>query len=173
MKKNLISLSRLNERLTYDPATGVLTWKYCDGIHRDFNKRFAWKPAGTVGKDGYIIINVDKNSYVAHRLGWYMVTGEYPEKHIDHIDGDRANNAFSNLRLATPLENTQNKSFETGRKKKRGTHFRKAEGKWCAKIRHNYKDMWLGFFDSEDSASEAYEAAARELRGEFYRPQHS
>lgn len=173
MKANLITLERLKQRLTYDPVSGILTWNYCEGIHRDFNDSHAGKPAGSLSKDGYVALTVDRRYYFAHRLGWYCVTGQYPDRHVDHIDGDRANNAMRNLRLATPLQNTQNKTFDGlgGASKKRGAAFQKREGRWSSKIRYDGVYKWLGYFDDEDSAAAAYEAAAKELRGEFYRPQ--
>lgn len=171
MKKNLVTIERLRQRLAYDKSTGVFTWLHCDGVHKDFNKNLAGKQAGSVDREGYTRINLDSEAYYAHRLAWYFVTGEYPDRSVDHIDGDRSNNALVNLRLATPLQNSQNQAFETrtGNSRVRGAYFRKAEGKWSSKIRHNKKYIWLGYFDDEASAAAAYEAKAAELRGEFYR----
>ena len=46
----------------------------------------------------------------AHRVIWEMEVGDIPEGyHLDHIDGDRANNKLSNLRLATNQENSRNR----------------------------------------------------------------
>ena len=51
----------------------------------------------------------------------------------------------------------------------RGVYFRKNEGKWHARIKVGDRRISLGFFPSPEEASRAYEAAAQEHFGEYYR----
>jgi hypothetical protein len=83
--------------------------------------------------------------------------------HIDHIDGNRLNNMVSNLRWATRHENRHN-TIPSSRELPRGVSI--LNKKFRARIAHEH----LGTYDTPEEASEAYEAAAKELFGEFYRP---
>jgi hypothetical protein len=80
---------------------------------------------------------------------------------VDHIDGNRNNNAPSNLRLATKSENQMNRLAKIGRAYK-GTQWHKVSGRWTATIVKR-----LGYYDTEEEAALAYQAAAEILQKEF------
>ncbi len=91
----------------------------------------------------------------------------------DHWNGDSIDNQRDNLRAASARQN----AFNTGSRKNntsgfRGVALHKVTGKWRAQIRVGSVNKWLGLFDSPESASLAYEAAAREAHGEFYHEPH-
>lgn len=115
-KVDHITSDILNELLDYDESTGELTWKYrhpdwsaTPSHSKMWNTKFAGKKA-LASKDtkGYLYGPVLYKSQRAHRVIWCMVTGEWPEDDIDHIDGDRTNNKWSNLRSVTKYENKRN-----------------------------------------------------------------
>jgi HNH endonuclease len=89
---------------------------------------------------------------------------------VDHIDGDGLNNRRSNLRLCSQAQNQWNagkhrRTNSTSKFKgvwKSGKH-------WGASICVKRRKIFLGQFGSEESAAYAYDAAARELHGEFAR----
>lgn len=89
---------------------------------------------------------------------------------VDHRDGNGLNNAFENLRVATPAQNSQNRSPNrrsvTGLK---GVSFSKSQKKFHAQIRHDRKKIHLGSFAAIEDAARAYDAKALELFGEFAR----
>ena len=58
-----------------------------------------WMKAGEIGSDGYLHIEIDGQDCLAHNLAWLYMTGEWPPGEIEHIDGDKLNNAWANLRL--------------------------------------------------------------------------
>lgn len=97
MKTDPITLEHLRKILHYDPASGRFTWL----------RATSWRVrvgavAGSVNKRlGYVVIGIGGVTYYAHRLAWLYVHGEMPSDQIDHIDGDRANNALVNLRKAS------------------------------------------------------------------------
>lgn len=66
---------------------------------------------GSLDKDGYIILKIKGEQYKAHRIAWLLATGEYPKCEIDHINRDKTDNRFENLRLADRQIQNNNKVF--------------------------------------------------------------
>ena len=60
---------------------------------------------------GYLVVSIYgddriKKQYRVHRFVWEHFNGPIPDdKVIDHIDGDKTNNALSNLRLVSDKQN--------------------------------------------------------------------
>ena len=154
--KPLPPLEELRARFDYDPETGVLT-----RAESRTNMHLVGKPAGWLTSKGYIEVKIGKRCCKAHRVIWYLVTGEDPLDHdIDHKDQCPSNNKFSNLRKATRSQNRSNHS-------QRGWGFHKATGKYQAYIYHEGKHLHLGLFLTPAEAQAAYREKAVELRGEF------
>jgi hypothetical protein len=77
---------------------------------------------------------------------------------VDHIDGNKLNNHFSNLRWCTKRQNNsfENKIFKKDKSSiYTGVRLHKF-GKWQARIVVNKKQISLGYFDKEEEAAEAY-----------------
>lgn len=89
--------------LDYDPLTGLFKWK----VRRSW-RVLAGDEAGNVCPRGYRRIAFNRVQIGAHRLAWLLVHRAWPEFDIDHIDGNRANNAISNLRDVPNVVNAQN-----------------------------------------------------------------
>jgi hypothetical protein len=68
----------------------------------------AGSKAGCLRRDGYTVISVNGDSFLAHRLIWFITYGEFPDNFIDHVDGGRSNNRIENLRDVTRTVNNQN-----------------------------------------------------------------
>ena len=105
-----------------------------------------------------------------HRLIWEKHFGGIPNGYfIDHIYRNGLNNQKSNLRICTNAQNQWNsQAHADGKFKTRGVCL-SAEGKWRARIQINGKRMSLGDFDDIHDAMSAYNNAARECHGEFFR----
>ena len=62
--------------------------------------------------NGYLkicVVKPSKKLLRVHRLVWETFNGEIPDGYeIDHIDGNKQNNALSNLRCVTHIENMNN-----------------------------------------------------------------
>jgi hypothetical protein len=88
---------------------------------------------------------------------------------VDHRNTDSLDNRRSNLRLATPSQNSCNSRRDKSNtySRYRGVSFSKRKGKWFATIRVNGRKIWLGYFDDELSAARAYDRAARMYHKEF------
>jgi hypothetical protein len=86
---------------------------------------------------------------------------------VDHIDGDGLNNCRSNLRICARTENTKNRRPNAGRRYKGVTRLH--SGAWRARIKANYKDIYIGDFKSETEAAVAYNFAALVYHGDYAR----
>jgi hypothetical protein len=146
----------LKSILHYDPETGIFTRL----VKR--NRRFlVGSIAGSPSSAGYSYIYIDGKHYVASRLAWFYMTGNWPLKEIDHKNRNPSNDKFGNLREATRSQNLMNREVK-------GVHYHKKKGRWIAAIAINRKRTYLGSFSSQEEAHVAYMARARELHGEFY-----
>jgi hypothetical protein len=145
----------------YDAENGCLVWKKCEHKSKSWNTSWAFKPAGGLTVYGYVHIGIDSSRYMAHRLIWIFhngpITGGYE---IDHIDGNRANNKISNLRLATSAQN----NFNTMRG--HGVHFDKGSGKWRAMISVENKSRHIGLYETKAEALSASMGMRNSLWGE-------
>jgi hypothetical protein len=163
--KPLPSVELIKTLLEYSPETGIFYWKDNRGA-----KGCKGKQAGTLSR-GYINIHINGKDFRAHRLAWLFVTEEDPaEKQIDHINGNKSDNRFVNLRLATNSQNACNRS--TSKRNKSGfkgvSYSRKNEA-WKADARIDGIAHHLGYFATPELAHLAYCEAIKKLHGEFAR----
>jgi hypothetical protein len=89
----------------------------------------------------------------------------------DHHDGGGLNNRRSNLRSATSGQNSANSRKRSGAPSSRfkGVSRYRKTGRWQAYTHVNRRFKFLGYFDNEEDAARAYDAAALEIWGEFAR----
>ena len=149
-----VEINHLKECLDYNYKTGGLFWKHRPEHHfknnlvfKAWNTRYANKKAGCTGANGYVYISVDKKRYLAHRLGYALYHGYFPENDIDHKDRIRTHNWITNLREASDQCNLRNagmsKNNTSGVK---GVNFDKPTKKWRAKIMIFHKTISIGRF---------------------------
>lgn len=132
----------------YDPETGDLTYK------RDFFRRHKEDSPLTKHSRGYWVVWLDK-SYLAHRIIWFMQTGNWCEQ-VDHLNHIRTDNRWVNLRAADDKENYYNKSINTNNTSGYlGVSFMKSRGKYRATITKNRKSIHLGLFNTAEEAHQA------------------
>lgn len=156
----MITQEELQEMLSYDESTGIFVW-----LRSGNGSIVPGTKAGGIS-NGYVVIRVNKKHYKAHRLAFVYVTGNCPPN-IDHINGNRADNRFENLRAATLSQNCMNRgkpvSNSSGYK-----GVRNSRNRWRATIGSGGKRYYLGYFDTPEEAYEAYCEAAKKLHGDFF-----
>jgi len=155
--------ARALELLNYNPETGIFTRRFSRGGY----------PAGSVAGalcNGYIKIFIDGKSHSAHRLAFLVIHGHMPDE-LDHINGDPSDNRIANLREATRRENQRNKGrYSNNQSGYKGASWHKSNGRWQANARDSSgKKKHLGYFNTPEAASAAYEAYAMKLHGDFFR----
>lgn len=139
----------------YDPESGIVT-----------NRRK--RAVGTQRKDGAlhctVILPCGTTAVLMHRVAWFIQTGTWPIAGLDHRDGVKSHNWWTNLRPATQSQNRQNLAERTAKGRLRGTTFRPAHGDWRAQIRPpGGTTQHIGVYPTEEAAHEAYCAAKRKL----------
>lgn len=179
--KTLPTPDVLRQLLRYEPDTGRLFWREAkpsmfEGKKRSaihlcaiWNSKYFGKEAFTsTAKSGHKRGRVCGFGFLAHRVIWAIYYGEWPDKIIDHINMNPADNRLANLRLATKRQNGCNrKAF--GVSKFLGVVWRHDAQKWRASISVNNKTHYLGLYENEEDAAKAYDIAAKDFHGEFAR----
>lgn len=156
-----LTAKMVREMLSYDPSTGRFEWR----IQKQGKGRKG-EAAAKSGKNPYGRVMINYKPYLAHRLAWLYVYGEWPKFYIDHINGDPSDNRIVNLRQATPRQNVHNK------RKGKAVGFKgvyQEKNRYRARINVRGKLLHLGCFGSSEEAHRAYCAAAQQYYGEFAR----
>ena len=166
MKK--LTIEAVSKALSYDPETGLFTRiDFFEDDRKNTRPDFIGQIAGSIGENGYVEISLANRSYAGHRLAFLFMTGKMP-RYVDHHDGDRANNKWSNLRPCTQSQNMANRGptikSTTGIK---GVYLHKPSGRWRAQIMVAYKSIHLGYFKTIEEAAKAYAVACVHYFGEF------
>jgi hypothetical protein len=157
--RNDLTAELVRDLLDYAPESGIFIWKKDRST-----KVHAGDIAGSLMANGYVKIGISSSYYLAHRLAWLWVTGEWPQEQIDHINRVIDDNRWVNLREATGSQNVANQPPRKLSELPRGV--RRTGRKFGAHI--GAPQLYLGTFDTVEEASAAYMAAARDLYGEFY-----
>lgn len=138
-----ITVDEVREVFDYDEETGELIWKI-----KPCKKVNIGDVAGSVNNRGYKLIGYKGKLYRAHRLIWAYVHGSFPPEQIDHIDGNPSNNRISNLRAVSSQENLKNQKLPKNNTSGiTGVVWKKNASKWQARIKINWKQIYLGIFN--------------------------
>ncbi|EAS8350365.1 HNH endonuclease [Salmonella enterica] len=158
-----ITADELRRMLSYYPDTGVFTW-----LETRTHNAKAGDIAGANHCQGYRSISISNKRYLAHRLAWLYMTGSWPEALIDHINEDRSDNRFCNLRLATKSENGCNK----GPRKDSSSGIKnvmwlKSQGGWYVQLKIHGVKYFYGYFNDLELAALVAEEAREKIHGVF------
>ena len=153
----MLTYERLKEALSYNPVTGIFRWKISSS-----NCAKVGAVAGGQNPRGYWDVTLDGTLHKAHRLAWFYMKGKWPSKQIDHINGVSHDNRIENLRDVSNRKNQQNQ-YKHRRGALVGANYMKHMSKWRARITIDGERVYLGYFDTEKKAHEAYLTALKLL----------
>ena len=164
MYNNTLTQDELTATLHYDPGTGVFT-----NLRTRANARIG-SEAGAISGRGYRYIMVHRKLYLAHRLAFLWMTGEFPQDHVDHINGNRSDNRWENLRCASREENQKNRKLNCDNTSGyTGVKWHLHTSRWTATVTSNGKHYCIGYYHSKTDAVRA--RALAELHFGFH-PNH-
>ena len=155
MADAILTAERLREVLHYEPESGAFTW-----LVTLSNRAPAGSKAGAHNKyTKYTSISIQGKLHRAHRLAWLYVTGAWPDRFVDHINGERSDNRWANLRQANGSLNQQNLRASRGDTCSGLLGVYQTDKKshpWRASITVDGKDRHIGNFETKDEAYCAY-----------------
>lgn len=123
------------------------------------------EPAGCVQKTGYLLVQVLGRKIRVHHAVWYLTHGSWPEQPLDHIDGEKLNNAPDNLRLSSDIHNKRAYQKTRGAVGYRGVYFCKSKGKYRARAKVNGKMVNISYCDTAEEAAIARDIYCYETLG--------
>ena len=161
--KPLPSQENVANFIDYDLVSGLAIWSKSPAKNIK-----AGTQAGTVHR-GYLVVRFQGKSYPLHRLCWLLATNQDPgDLMIDHIDGNRLNNVFANLRLCSNAQNGMNRSATKANKLGvKGVCWDAKACKYKAHIQINGKKKHIGNYADLESAVNARRSFEAEIFGTF------
>ncbi len=160
-RRDDLDAETVRSALHYDPITGEWTWSNPTGPRVKPLAR-----AGSYTGAGRRAIQIHGKSYLAARLAFLYMLGRWPEGDVDHINLDKRDDRWCNLRDVTHSQNmiNSNKSRPKNRLP-RGVYPVTEGGRYFSHICVGGEPKYLGSYDTPEAAHRAYQEAAK-ARGE-------
>ena len=161
MNKKILSQEELLNIIEY--RDGQLYWKIKPSKNRNIGDK-----AGSIKKNGYCMVQINKKLDYAHRFIYLIFYGYIP-KYIDHIDGNPSNNKIENLRESTQSQNLCNKRIQSNNKSGiKGIFWDSRRKEWTASCQINGKTI-RKYCKSIDEAQLVVRKLREQLHGQFAR----
>lgn len=149
----------LVSNVLYSPDTGEFAWIGPQPIRGKRRGRL-----GMISGNGYLAVTIFGTLIYLHRLAWFYMTKSWPAELVDHINGNRADNRWANLRESTFSQNSANSKLSAANKSGfKGVRQNKENGKWNSFVGHKF----LGTYSDIHEADEACRKYRERLYGEF------
>ncbi len=172
--KHSLTLDVLKTLVRYSPTTGNM-WRIV--------KHDAWGNVKPIKKlitgqnnRGYRWVSLNGDMYLVHRLAFLWMTGDHPTGEVDHINGDRLDNRWVNLRDTDPFNNSRNQGIRKDNTSGvRGVNYNNCQNsrntkRWIARISHRGERILLGNFATFEEAVAARKQAEIDYG---YHPNHA
>lgn len=155
--KELPSQDELKKKLKYNPDTG------------DFSLASNGRHTGRSKERGYKTVWFGSKYYYAHRLAFMIMEGAC-DGYVDHIDGDKGNNVFSNLRLCTPSQNSKNSKIPNHNTSGvKNVIWESQVKKWRVRLSIKGRQKHIGLYRTLEDAKASAIQAREMYYGEFAR----
>lgn len=158
----MLTQTRLKELLDYDPLTGIFIWLVSTN-----NTIKVGNQAGSQDNLGYTRIRVDNSCYRGHQLAFLFMEGIVPS-YVDHVNGIRQDNRWTNLRAANFKENLRNvgakSNSKTGIK-----NVTKVGNRYRVRVTTDTGRIDLGLFEDIELASLVAQEAIEKYHKQFAR----
>lgn len=159
----MITQERLKELFDYNPETGLFIRKVRLG-----GRASVGKVVGSLTEKGYLKVYIEGKNYFLHRLAFLFMTGCSPKYEIDHINNNRSDNSWKNLREVLPYENALNRlTYKDSRSGMKGVTWNEKYQYWQARITVNGVCKSLGCYKEKQDAITVMLTARLELHGLF------
>jgi hypothetical protein len=161
MKTPNMSVEEIRKIFYFD-SSGTLFYKKDSGI---WGRVKAGTIAGGKTHQGYLDVRLKQRCFRVHHIIWALHHGKWPEKMMDHINGNRSDNRIENLREVSDRINAENKHIHQRNNKNGhlGVFYRSSRKRFVATIVVTGKKHWLGSFKTAPEAHAAYITAKRLL----------
>jgi HNH endonuclease len=158
-----LTQARLKELLHYSPETGECTWLV--------NRTNGVKAGDRAGFDvnGYQGVYIDNVMYKIHRIAFLYMNGMFPVEYVDHVNCNKADNRWSNLREATNSQNQHNRSEVGSNTGCKNVTYIPGRNKYQVGFRLNKKSLFFGYFDDLELADLVATEAREKYHGKFAR----
>lgn len=120
-----------------------------------------------LGPGGYAVRSIRlpdrrRRHLLLHRAVVGLEVGD--PRNVDHINRDRLDCRRANLRIVPRGANQQNVTPRGRTSSHRGVYWEQRAGRWCARVFHDGRKHFIGYFDDElEAASAAAAYRARHL----------
>lgn len=134
--------------LNYNPVTGDLIWVKKRGGESKLNTPVACFDIG-----GYRRVHINGKTYKAHIICWLLYYKDLPTQMIDHVNRNPGDNRINNLRGVSRSENGRNTDrIDEGHLVGAYPYY----NKWVSRLTYNKQRYYVGLFNTQQEAHEAY-----------------